>query len=193
MYSIQDRDLSLDIIPNFISPTSAEKFYEYLYAHSEWPYPFVNKDGTMSRKRNACIYGDIDAYKMGYKEGYSHKVTEWPEPLKRLNDYISSECNENLNVCIVQIYNDGRAQIKPHQDREIASGTKIISLSLGTTRVMRFERKGHRTHDILLESGTLCVMNPPTNDRWLHSIPILEGPDIGPRMSLVFRNCYNMM
>jgi alkylated DNA repair dioxygenase AlkB len=61
----------------------------------------------------------------------------------------------------------------------------IASVSLGTPRIMRFERKGWETQDILLDTGMLCLINPPTNDYWLHSIPADES--VTSRVTLVFR------
>jgi alkylated DNA repair dioxygenase AlkB len=68
-------------------------------------------------------------------------------------------------------------------------GTIITSISLGTPRIMRFE-KDDKIIDLLLESGSLCLIMPPTNNYWLHSIP--KDTSLTPRISLIFRNCEGM-
>ena len=65
-------------------------------------------------------------------------------------------------------------------------GTKIASISLGESRVMRFERSGFEPINIILEKGDLCVINYPTNNYWLHSIPTDDTTQM--RASLIYRN-----
>jgi alkylated DNA repair dioxygenase AlkB len=64
-------------------------------------------------------------------------------------------------------------------------GTIIASVSLGTTRVMTFENKSG-LHAIPLVSGSLCLIMPPTNDKWSHSIA-LDKRCQGGRISIIFR------
>ncbi len=67
-------------------------------------------------------------------------------------------------------------------------GSVITSLSLGQTRTMRFENN-NKIIDIILKNGSLCCIYPPTNDKWLHSIPLDNSQK--PRMSLIFRRYQN--
>ena len=66
----------------------------------------------------------------------------------------------------------------------------ISSVSLGTTRIMRFESINSidgqkKIIDIPLNSGTLCLIKPHTNNKWLHSIEKDNSTTI--RISLIFR------
>jgi alpha-ketoglutarate-dependent dioxygenase alkB family protein 2 len=113
--------------------------------------------------------------------------------LKLFEQMIEKETGQAYHTCVLQLYPDGNSGIKPHRDKEMSPETIVASLSLGCTRTMRFEKSGscstEQKIDILLSPGTLCLINPPTNNYWLHSIPV--SPDLSintPRISLVYRN-----
>ena len=72
--------------------------------------------------------------------------------------------------------------IKPHRDKKVVGNKAITSLSVDATRLMLFERNGI-IHNIELTNGSLCVIYPPTNDKWLHSI-VSENIERRPRISL---------
>ena len=141
------------------------------------------------KKRNKTIYGSLDKYTIIYRGKTIHTpILPWksfPE-LYTLAQRIQETTQQSYNTCVIQIYNSGIVGIKPHRDKEMKPGTDIASISLGNTRSMRFERSGCEELDIPLEHGTLCLIKPPTNDYWLHSIPTDNSSNI--RISLVFRN-----
>ena len=99
---------------------------------------------------------------------------------------IQETTSQSYNTCVIQIYNSGSVGIKPHRDKEMKYGTNIASISLGETRSMYFERRGYEQLDIPLVAGDLCIIKPPTNDYWLHSIPTDSTKNT--RISLIFRN-----
>ncbi len=156
----------------------------------------VNKDGAPSKRRNKIIYGDEDfpSYSFIYQgKTVATRVNPWSALpiLRTIRDKITELTGETYHVCVIQLYNNGAVGIDPHRDKEMMPGTIIASVSLGETRVMRFERGGYEMIDIPLTAGTLCLLQPPTNDYWLHSIP--RDSTVAPRISLVFRNCKNMI
>ena len=144
------------------------------------------------------ILGDdsiLNRYTFQYRgEIIRTKVWPWAKLsfLEKIRDLISILTSQTYHCCVIQLYNNGSVGIKPHRDKEMESGTIIASISLGATRTMRFERTGYDNCDISLENGSLLLINPPTNDYWLHSIP-WESACKKPRMSLIFRNCNNML
>ena len=149
--------------------------------------PLVTKAGQPSKKRNKTIYGDIDEYVITYRgKIIKTPVFPWKEEFKDIRDKISKTTEQPYNTCVLQIYNSGQVGIKPHRDKEMNEGTKIASISLGESRVMRFERNGFANLDIMLDKGDLCIINYPTNNYWLHSIP--TDDTTGTRASLIFRN-----
>jgi alkylated DNA repair dioxygenase AlkB len=150
-------------------------------------YPLLTKAGQPSKKRNGTIYGDIKEYIITYR-GQIIKKPVYPlnSEFKELRNKITETTEQNYNTCALQIYNSGVVGIKPHRDKEMNAGSKIASISLGESRVMRFERSGFEPLDIMLDKGDLCVINYPTNNYWLHSIPADETTQV--RASLIYRN-----
>ena len=149
--------------------------------------PMITKAGQPSKKRNKTIYGDINEYVITYRgKIIKTPVLPWRTDFKELRDKITTTTEQNYNTCVLQIYNTGNVGIKPHKDKEMNAGSKIASVSLGETRVMRFERSGFEPVDITLDKGDLCIINYPTNNYWLHSIPTDNTTQV--RASLIYRN-----
>jgi len=147
----------------------------------------VTKKGQPSKKRNGTIYGDTKEYTITYRGQIIKKpVNPWKPEFIELREKITKTTEQNYNTCALQVYNSGVVGIKPHRDKEMNAGSKIASISLGETRVMRFERHGFEPIDIALDKGDLCVINYPTNNYWLHSIPTDNTTQA--RASLIFRN-----
>ena len=150
-------------------------------------HTLVTKAGQPSKKRNGAIYGDLKEYVITYR-GQIIKKPVYPlnSEFKELRNKISETTEQKYNTCALQIYNSGQVGIKPHRDKEMNAGSKISSISLGETRIMRFERSGFEPIDIVLDKGDLCIINYPTNNYWLHSIPTDDTTKS--RASLIFRN-----
>jgi len=190
---IVNENLSLTLIEHFYSPEMCKKLWDEIIESKDFKRPHTNKNGLLSKKRNKIVYGSIETYKINYlgKE-ISTPVIHWNKvPLiKQLAEQCGSITGEIYNTCTIQYYNNGKVNIKPHRDKEMTKGTYIVSLSLGSTRVMKFEScKTKKVVDCELKEGMLCVINPPTNDYWLHSIP--EDSTVKPRISVIFRKYNN--
>lgn len=159
-------------------------------------YPYRNKDGKISKKKNTDYFGCIPYYIYNYQGNRIKKeIRDWNSvPIIRdIAISLSSFTGQEYHMCLVQLYNNGESGIKPHRDKEMLHGSIITSISLGTTRTMRFERNNNGIFeyiDIPLKTGALCLIMPPTNDYWLHSITTDKTET--PRISLIFRNCTGM-
>ena len=150
-------------------------------------HSLITKAGQPSKKRNGAIYGDLNEYIITYRGKIIKKpVFPWNSEFKELRNKITKTTEQNYNTCALQMYNSGSVGIKPHKDKEMNAGSKISSISLGESRVMRFERSGFEPIDIMLDKGDLCIINYPTNNYWLHSIPTDNSTQV--RASLIFRN-----
>ena len=150
-------------------------------------HSLITKAGQPSKKRNGTIYGDLNEYIITYRGQIIKKpVYPWKEEFKEIRDKIIKTTEQQYNTCALQIYNSGQVGIKPHKDKEMNAGSKIASISVGESRVMRFERSGFEPINIMLDKGDLCVINYPTNNYWMHSIPTDDTTN--PRASLIYRN-----
>lgn len=106
--------------------------------------------------------------------------------LRAVKQYVDDTVKSNTTVLIIQRYHDGYAGILPHRDKEMILGTKICGVSLGATRTLLFEKRGYNPVSLELNSGSLYVMNPPTNSYWSHSI-VKDSTIKLSRISLTFR------
>jgi alkylated DNA repair dioxygenase AlkB len=96
---------------------------------------------------------------------------------------------------IVNEYEPGQG-IAPHIDCVPCFGETVLSLSLGSACVMIFKHSKSEEHtSLLLEAGSLLVMQGEARYEWKHGIAyrksdIYEGQSLerGRRVSLTFRN-----
>eukprot|EP00434_Breviolum_minutum_P005174 symbB.v1.2.004561.t1/scaffold239.1/size255824/4 len=104
-----------------------------------------------------------------------------------------------FNSVLVNLYLDGRAQIKWHADDEHCYGPKdqilISSLSLGAARYFEIRRKPRRgdtdrsaqeRRRVLLQPGSLLIMTGAMQANWQHSLPA-DVECTSPRINLTFR------
>ncbi|XP_069975758.1 DNA oxidative demethylase ALKBH2 [Penaeus vannamei] len=83
-----------------------------------------------------------------------------------------------------------------HKDdeKDLDHNTPIASLSLGQSRDFYFRHQDARPPksmkiekvSLLLEHGSLLLMNPPTNNFWYHALPPRKSAG-GLRINLTFR------
>lgn len=84
---------------------------------------------------------------------------------KKIIDFIPDQA-------IINEYKSGQG-IAPHIDCEPCFGGTIISLSLGSTCIMNFEKEPHSTDkvEILVEPRTILLMKKESRYNWYHGIP----------------------
>ncbi|OEU19205.1 hypothetical protein FRACYDRAFT_152506, partial [Fragilariopsis cylindrus CCMP1102] len=96
----------------------------------------------------------------------------------------------SFNICLLNFYEDGQQRIGWHSDREeIGRTTPIISVSLGASRqfLLRSQTDGRNDRCSLnLTSGSVTVMEPICQIKYLHSVP-KESDVVNGRINLTFR------
>ncbi|XP_004691013.1 PREDICTED: alpha-ketoglutarate-dependent dioxygenase alkB homolog 2 [Condylura cristata] len=121
----------------------------------------------------------------------------WIPVLERVRDRVSLVTGQTFNFVLVNRYKDGCDHIGEHRDdeRELAPGSSIASVSFGACRDFFFRHKDSRgkspsrkmeTVRLQLAHGSLLMMNPPTNTHWYHSLPVRKKILV-PRVNLTFR------
>lgn len=173
-------DLDVDLYPSLLTPDLATAWYIYLDS-------IIPK----SNNRSSLLFGNEGLiYRVTYRDVTTEReVIPWSDipALPELKSLVDNITNQTSTVCVIQRYNDGKVGINPHRDKEMVFGTRIAGLSLGAKRTLQLTRAHHEPVSISLPSGSLYVMNPPTNQKWLHSI--VKEPKIkDTRFSLTFRD-----
>jgi len=106
----------------------------------------------------------------------------WTPPLAQVRQQLEDHLGVRFNSLLLNRYRDGRDRMGWHADdeRELATGHPIASLSLGASRTLRFRpRPGDASHQsggqaplaMTLHSGDLLVMHAPTQSHWQHALP----------------------
>lgn len=173
-------DLDIDFYPNLLDTTLSNMWCQYL-----------DSIFTKEQRRTSILFGDKGIiYQVSYQGITKNtEVIPW-DTLPALTDLkclIEKITKQKYTVCAIQCYPTGKVGINPHRDKEMVAGTRIAGLSFGATRIIEFTRSQHESIDIPLPNGSLYVMNPPTNQKWLHCIT--KQPEITTvRYSMTFRD-----
>lgn len=150
--------------------------------------------------RKQVAFGDEG---LTYK--YSNNVVAarpWVPLLSGIKHDIERATGMEFNFVLINRYADGQDHMGEHKDdeEELVSGSSIASLSLGQTRDFHFRHQDQRRGakpakdppspiKLKLESGSLLLMNSPTNDFWYHSLPkrsVKTAPHL--RINMTFRH-----
>lgn len=127
---------------------------------------------------------------------YSGKRLEnapWPSVLLGIRQTLERRFNIPFNAVLANFYRNGQDSMGWHSDDEPELGlTPIIaSLSLGATRKFKIRHKvSHCVTDILLETGSLLVMQGDSQRDYQHALP-KQAKVTQERINLTFRSVGN--
>lgn len=182
-------DSSFDIqilhVKKFYEEIRSKDLYQQL---SNYKYQDLNlhfKGKVFTPKRKVLAFGDPG---ISYSfSGTTIKAEPWTPTLLDIKKDIQDKTGDEYNFVFINFYPDGEAKMGLH--KEIEQDTMpvtIPTLSIGSSRVMQFSRKDYFPHRVTLDSGSLLLMQPPTNEFWSHEIP--AEPDVTePLFTLTFR------
>lgn len=98
-----------------------------------------------------------------------------------------------FNSVLLNLYRTGSDSMGWHSDDEPKLGRNpvIASVNLGETRrfLLRHTKQKHLKHEILLQHGSLLLMQGTTQHFWQHAIPKTAKPTSA-RINLTFRKVY---
>lgn len=142
--------------------------------------PFVNDEQVMYgkhiiAKRKITWYG-------------SKKEYLWPTVLLEIKKKVEEVANVKYDSCLLNLYEDGNCGLGWHNDKEsLSDDSSIASLSFGEERRFDFRYIGTKeTVSIVLEHGSLLIMQGVIQNYWEHHIPKSKFI-IGPRVNITFR------
>ena len=138
-------------------------------------------------KRKVAWYADKN---FSYTYSNTTKIAlPWTKELLSLKALVEQYCNTRFNSCLLNLYHNGEEGVSWHSDDEKALGkdTCIASLSFGAARKFAVKHKTSKeTHALILEHGSLLVMQGSMQSHWLHSLPKTKKVR-HPRVNLTFR------
>ena len=184
------RDLSIvnnEVIPFTLIPGQS---------FSQFKFDLLEKETNFTRihgNRSTCLYSPYP-YKYG---GTIHP----PSPVPAADSYIATILNHlntnfpefKYNSVLLTKYHDGRDFLGFHSDneREIVSGSHIVTITLGQTRSIVFKALDHSSmscDEIVTlnpEHGDVFVMNTASQSNFEHSVP--ADTSTCPRISITCR------
>lgn len=160
-----------------------------------WPRSNYLESGTAFPGSRQATYRDAG---LTYTfSGLTLTPKPWIPVLERVRDLIFRVTGQTFNFVLINRYKDGCDHIREHRDdeRELAPGSPIASVSFEACRAFLFQHKDSRGKrprqtveavKLQLAHGSLLMMNHCTNTHWYHSLPIRKKV-LAPQGNLTFQ------
>ena len=176
--------------PEWVDPATANSWFSELERESPWKQESITLFGKSHLlPRLTCWMADPGC---GYRySGLENIVEPWSPTAQLIRNQINQYTGWYFNSLLLNQYRNGKDAMGFHADDEpeLDHQAPIASLSLGASRTLRFKpKRGVLSESISVElgNGDLLLMDPPTQQEWLHGLPrrlrVTE-----PRMNLTFR------
>lgn len=175
--------------PNFLNSEKANSYFEIFRKNVSWQQDDITIFGkTYRQPRLTALFGNN-----GKPYSYSNitmKPEEFTPDLLEIKERIETKTKAVFTTCLLNLYRDGNDSNGWHADNEKALGEYpvIASITLGQERYFHLKHRTRKElkHKLLLEHGSLLLMQGETQHQWLHQIAKTKKP-IGERINLTFR------
>ncbi|SDS15387.1 alpha-ketoglutarate-dependent dioxygenase AlkB family protein [Christiangramia echinicola] len=189
---IQLKNAEIEYYQGFLNEMKANEYLKNLLQLNSWRHEKIKLFGReIFQPRLTTLFGESG-------KNYTYSGLEMtPEPftqeLIEIKDLCEEISNTNYNVCLANLYRDGRDSMGWHSDdeKELGKEPVIASVSLGAERIFHLKHKKDQTarYKIKLHHGSLLVMKGPTQKFWKHQLPKTKQT-VSPRINLTFRKIY---
>lgn len=183
------KDAEVSYYPNFFNQNKADNYLKNLLNNIKWKQDTITVYGkTHLQPRLTAFYANNNhTYK------YSNIVMQpnvFEDNLLEIKNAIEAELKIKFTCCLANLYRDGNDSNGWHADneKELGNNPIIASVSFGSERIFHLKNKTDKTlkTKLILQHGSLLLMQGATQDNWLHQIPKTKK-DIGKRINLTFR------
>ncbi len=172
-----------------LSPDAADSYEKKLLSDIAWKNDEAVIFGRhIITKRKAAWYGD-KPFSYTYS-GTTKSALPWTPELLELRQLAESVCGHRFNSCLLNLYHTGDEGMAWHSDDEKTLGkdSPIASLSLGAERKFALRHRGMKDSvSVMLENGSLLLMQGTTQTNWLHALPKTKKVQL-PRINCTFRH-----
>lgn len=177
-------DGEVSYFPNFISNDFFEKLKEGINWKQEGMKIFGKK---VAFPRLTAWYAENG--KTYTYSGLKNIPEEFTESLLLIKKKVESQAGVHFNSALLNYYRHGNDSMGWHTDNEPELGENpvIASISLGGSRKFQFKHKStpKSTQNIILEPGSLLLMQGSTQHHWLHQVPKVKEAE--GRINITFR------
>ena len=186
--NIVSNDGEVKYYGRIINHENAQDYFDKLLQNIEWDNDKAIIFGKLIvTKRKVAWYGD-KPFDYTYSKTTKYALP-WTQELLELKEIIENKTGETFNSCLLNLYHNGQEGMAWHSDgeKDLKKNGAIASLSFGAERKFLFKHKiTKQTISILLEQGSLLVMQGTTQTNWLHRLPPTKKVK-SPRINLTFR------
>ncbi|MBQ4822845.1 alpha-ketoglutarate-dependent dioxygenase AlkB [Aquimarina sp. MMG016] len=182
-------DADVIYYPNFFSHQEANSIFKKLLNVIQWQQDDITVFGkTHLQPRLTALYANND-------NPYSYSnITMKPHPFTKelllIKGKIETISKTEFTTCLLNLYRNGKDSNGWHADNEKELGKEpiIASVSFGEERWFHFKHKNKSDlkKKLLLQHGSLLIMQGKTQEYWLHQIPKSKKV-LNPRINLTFR------
>lgn len=173
--------------PGLFQPPESNQLFTDLLNQIAWKHEPIKIFGKSVLQPRLTAYYGTKAYT------YSQVTMQplpWNAPLLQIREKIEPLVNTQFNGVLLNLYRDGQDYMGWHSDdeKELAPGAAISSLSLGESRRFIFRRRDDRQVkcELNLSDGDFLVMGGDTQKFWQHHVP-KSAKSTQPRINLTFR------
>lgn len=190
-HEIINQDGQAYYYPGFLTSRQATHYLASLSIELSWRQETVTLFGKRYlTPRLVAWYGDPG---LSYRySGIEHVASGWSFNLNRLKQQTENLTSLRFNSVLANFYRNGNDSMGWHADNEkvLGQNPSIASISLGQTRRFLFKhRTGKNRVELLLEPGSLLLMQGKLQTHWLHSLP--KQPQANQsRLNLTFRTIF---
>jgi alkylated DNA repair dioxygenase AlkB len=182
-------DSDIRYFPNFMNTRKADLYFESLRKNVKWQQDDIKVFGKIyAQPRLTALFGNN-----GKPYSYSNitmQPYDFTSELLEIKEQIEGKTNVIFTTCLLNLYRDGNDSNGWHADNEKELGINpvIASITLGQERFFHLKHRTQKElkHKLLLEHGSLLLMEGETQHQWLHQIAKTKKP-IGERINLTFR------
>ena len=172
---------------NFLEAQFSETLFKGLYTQTNWsqdPIKIFGKE--IMQPRLTHLFGEKS---YSYSNIIMHPEP-FPETLQLLKNKVENFTKSTFNVCLANLYRDGKDSMGWHSDdeKELGINPIIASVSLGEERMFHLQHKTKKElkHKLVLAPGSLLIMKGETQHFWKHQLPKTRKK-VAPRINLTFR------
>lgn len=174
---------------NFLDVEEANYYFDKLRNTVPWQQDDITVFGkTYAQPRLTALYGN-NTKSYTYSNITMHPYVFKDEVLA-LKKKLEAVTPISFTTCLLNLYRDGKDSNGWHADdeKELGINPVIASISLGQERYFHLRHKNDKNlkKKILLENGSLLLMQGETQHYWQHQIP-KTAKKISERINLTFR------
>lgn len=188
---------NIEIIRNFVSNEDADKYFRVLLNEVPWSGTRKTATGQSIKIKRSMAYFSDDGKPYTYA-GLELNGNVWNETLLEIKLRLEEKLPALFNSVLLNLYKDGRDEIRWHSDKEPQLGPYpyIPCLNLGASRKFWFMYKypdaygENHKFSHTLNNGDLLIMRDKCQEEFLHAV-LKEKEVKEPRISLTFRKVYS--